>query len=70
MLLQLVQHRQHGDVRLSGAGGRADEQVLVAGVGRLEHDRLDAVQRLGAAECFLSDLCTTHSVHTTRAVTS
>ncbi len=49
-LLDLVDDGQHGDVGLAGAGGCADEQVLVGAVGRLEHHRLDAIQRLAVGE--------------------
>lgn len=40
----LAQHRDHGNVGLSGAGGRAHEQVLIAAEGGWVDAALDAVQ--------------------------
>ena len=37
VLLDLLHDRQHGHVRLTGAGGRADEHVVVRLVRRLVH---------------------------------
>ena len=41
---ELAQHRDHGNVGLAGAGGRAHEQVLVAAEGGWVDAALDAVQ--------------------------
>ena len=56
VLVDLVEHGQHGDVGLAGASRSADEQVLVGVVGRLKHDGLDPVQTLHPLEHQLADL--------------
>ena len=64
VLPDLVEDAEHGDVGLAGTGGRADQQVLVGVVGRLEHDGLDAVQTLHPLEHQLPDLGTHTHTHT------
>ena len=47
---------QHGYVGLSGAGGGADQQVLVSVQGRLAHHALNLVEGLDALEGELAQL--------------
>ena len=56
VLVDHMKHGQHGDVGLAGAGGSADQEVLVGVVGRLKHQRLDPVQTLHALKHQLCDL--------------
>ena len=56
VLLQLVYDGHHRDVRLAGAGRRADQQVLVGAVRSREHHRLDAIEGRDATKGHLPDL--------------
>ena len=56
MLVNGIQDGQHGNVRLSGSGRSADEQIVLGLVGFLEDDRLDCIQFLKSLESQLANL--------------
>lgn len=56
VLFDFVHHRQHGDVGLPGSGRGTDQEVLVALVGSLKDDGLNAVEGPHAIERHLPNL--------------